>query len=149
MYYIGRCFETGLQGPVDYQLAQQYYQMAAERGCDAAKIRLGCLFEHGLGVYRNLEKAFACYQQADGTVARFHQGRCYRQGIGCSPNLAEAEYPLFRAFGMISGLRFMNMWRWQNQGSRPPNLIWVTAIHSALMSRLSNKTIRKACTGCN
>ncbi|MEW9906564.1 MAG: tetratricopeptide repeat protein [Candidatus Symbiodolus clandestinus] len=100
LYYVGRCFETGFQAMVDYQLARQYYQMAADQGCDEAKIRLGYLFEHGLSVPRDPKKAFACYQQANGTVARFHQGRCYRQGIGCSLDLEEADYRLFLAFSV-------------------------------------------------
>ncbi|MEO6012037.1 MAG: toll/interleukin-1 receptor domain-containing protein [Devosia sp.] len=61
----GLAFELGTDGrTVNAEAAVQYYRQAADQGLDEAAVRLGALYDHGIGVERDFGKAVALYQNA-------------------------------------------------------------------------------------
>lgn len=52
MYYYGR----GV--PQDYTLAKEAFEKAAIKKDPEAQMALGIMYQHGLGVHRNLEEAY-------------------------------------------------------------------------------------------
>lgn len=71
-YYLGNLYEQGLltDGTPDYKSAAHYYQLGADKNNDGATgiakalYRLGALYEEGLGVTADREKALALYERA-------------------------------------------------------------------------------------
>lgn len=55
----------GLGGPADYPQALNLYHAAAVKGYGAAQLNLGHLYRQGLGINKNVERAFAWYVQAN------------------------------------------------------------------------------------
>lgn len=79
----------------DYKKACEYYQPAANLGNAKAQCMLGCHYEFGQGVERNLNKAFYYYQLAanQGFPAVWYRlGRCYDNGWGVAENAEKAFY---------------------------------------------------------
>ena len=84
--YLGFLFTKGGEGvDIDYVEAVKFLEKAAEKGLKDAQNNLGFLYEKGLGIEQNSEKAFLLYQQAasDGNVVALKNlARCYAEGIG-------------------------------------------------------------------
>lgn len=55
----------GLGLPTDYPQAAKLYHAAASQGFAAAQLNLGHLYNQGLGVTKNTERAFGWYMHAD------------------------------------------------------------------------------------
>jgi TPR repeat protein len=69
-YYLGRLFETGNGVPQDYNKAFVLYQKAAQRGdiiAAPAMAALGHMYENGLGVEKNSQKAQEWFTKATAT----------------------------------------------------------------------------------
>ena len=62
-FRLGRYYHLESSEP-DYASALKYYEMAAEGNHAWATNNLGLLYQHGLGVGRNQEKAFGYFQKA-------------------------------------------------------------------------------------
>jgi len=63
---LGEIFERGLGGSPQYDLAIQWYRLAAEANYPRAQVNLGSLFERGLGTTRDMEQAMSWYRRAAG-----------------------------------------------------------------------------------
>lgn len=55
----------GLGGPTDYAEAARLYHDAAGKGYGPAQLNLGHLYKQGLGVNKDVERAFGWYMHAD------------------------------------------------------------------------------------
>ncbi|HET6376671.1 MAG TPA: hypothetical protein VFF88_11545, partial [Methylocella sp.] len=80
-------------GPRNYELAAQWFGKAAMQGHAIAGFRLGSLYERGLGVARDLQRAKELYQQAaeKGNVRAMHNlGVLAAEGPDGKPNYASA-----------------------------------------------------------
>jgi len=66
-YYAGKLYEDQL----DYPNAAAWYQKAATAGHSASQFSLGSLYEKGLGVVADTNKAFNLYRQAAGLPNSF------------------------------------------------------------------------------
>ena len=67
MTYVGMLYEKGIDdaGP-DYVKAIDWYRKAAEEGHSPAKYSLGTMYERGLGVERDMNRALNLYREAQG-----------------------------------------------------------------------------------
>ena len=63
-YGMGILYEDGIGVEQDYEIARQYYLLAASRGQPDAFHRLGIFYEEGFGVETSMETAAAYYQKA-------------------------------------------------------------------------------------
>lgn len=63
---LGEIFEKGLGGAPQYELAAQWYRLAAESGYPRAQVNLGSLYERGVGVPRDMGQALSWYRRASG-----------------------------------------------------------------------------------
>jgi hypothetical protein len=63
---LGEIFEKGVGGPPQYDLAVQWYRLAAEGGYARAQVNLGSLYERGVGVPRDTTQAMSWYRRASG-----------------------------------------------------------------------------------
>ena len=59
-YYLGMLDER----EYDYYSAKENYEKGVEKGSDLSRLELGNLYENGLGVYPDLEKAIGLYDEA-------------------------------------------------------------------------------------
>lgn len=69
--------------------ARTYFEAAAEKGHWAAANNLAVMFRDGVGVERNLAKAFQLFDRAAQSlhpVAMRHLSKCYQEGLGCAPD---------------------------------------------------------------
>ena len=60
-----------------------------------SQYKLGCFYEHGYGVAKRKAKAFYLYREAaigGGALAMVAVARCYKKGIGVSPNKIKSQY---------------------------------------------------------
>jgi len=64
--YVGEIYAKGLGTDPDYVLAAQWYEKAAAQGLTRAKINLGFLYEEGLGVAKDPQKALNLYREGTG-----------------------------------------------------------------------------------
>jgi TPR repeat protein len=55
----------GLGGPADLDEAASLYHMAASKGFGAAQLNMGHLYKQGLGVAKDVERAFGWYMHAN------------------------------------------------------------------------------------
>lgn len=79
----------------DLATAKRLFEQSAAAGYWAALNNLGVMYEHGIGVPVDKIKAFELYRQAAESLearALEHLARCYREGIGCVRNIAEADF---------------------------------------------------------
>ncbi len=81
----------------DYVTARIVWREAADQGDAQAQMHLGYLYEQGLGVERDLERALALYRraaQAGLADAQYQLGLMYELGIGvpADPDEAQAWY---------------------------------------------------------
>ena len=77
----------------DYTGAAAGYTTAAESGHAAAMSNLGCCYEQGLGVERNVATAVHWYTKAaekGDAYAMVNLGCCYEEGLGVEKNVATA-----------------------------------------------------------
>lgn len=82
------------------QLAALWFERAAIQGNAYAELRLGDLYEAGLGVARNLKVAADWREKAanrGNTMAQLKLARMYRDGEGVDRNLRQADYWFDRA----------------------------------------------------
>src|SRR6266542_471186 len=66
-------------------MAFYWYLKAAKSGYELAQNNLGCLYEKGEGMEKNLKKAFYWFNRAAENgyeVAQYNLGECYELGIG-------------------------------------------------------------------
>ena len=63
-YYIGKCYENGLDVEVDLVKANGWYEKAAKQGHVEAQFHLGYNYEQGHGVHNNYDLAMEWYQKA-------------------------------------------------------------------------------------
>jgi uncharacterized caspase-like protein len=68
MVYVGEAYAKGYGGAPDYQSAALWFQRAADLGSARAKQNLGHLYERGLGVPIDVEKALNLYREAAGVM---------------------------------------------------------------------------------
>jgi TPR repeat protein len=91
---LGDLYLDGAEGlKADPQEAFKYFQKAVEQGRIGALNSLGFLYEHGLGVARNPERAASCYQEAamkGDPRGQMNLGRAYLDGAGVKMDLVEA-----------------------------------------------------------
>ncbi|MCB2080755.1 MAG: caspase family protein [Novosphingobium sp.] len=66
---LGEIFEKGKGGPVQPEVAAQWYRKAADAGYSRAQVNLGSLYERGLGVPKNQAQAMEWYRRASGLSA--------------------------------------------------------------------------------
>jgi uncharacterized protein len=69
-FYLGRAYELGRGVSQDYALAFKWYSKSSERGDHVASdgvVGLAGLYEHGLGVPQDLNRAVALFKQAAAT----------------------------------------------------------------------------------
>ncbi|CAI2166987.1 12306_t:CDS:2 [Funneliformis geosporum] len=87
----------------NYPIAQVYLKAAfkicedlAEQGFDNAQVFLGCLYDNGEGIKKDLNKSIYWYNKAaenKNEIAQYNLGQCYRLGIGIEKNETKAfEY---------------------------------------------------------
>jgi hypothetical protein len=80
---------------VDFSLAKALFERSADKGNWAALNNLGVIYEQGLGVTVDKERAFALYYRAAQSLDKVpmaHLACCYREGIGCTKNVSDAEF---------------------------------------------------------
>ena len=83
-YYTGRT-SAGRYGrhKQDYKKAVEWWLLAAEQGNADAQYGLGCCYEEGHGVDKNLSEALRWYRKAaeqGSAYAQNHMGYCYEKG---------------------------------------------------------------------
>jgi TPR repeat protein len=72
----------------------------AESGDAAAELRLGIMYDRGIGVERDFDRAFECYLSAaekGDSLAQLNTGVCYGAGIGVEMSKEDALYWLEKA----------------------------------------------------
>ncbi|MFK7893749.1 MAG: tetratricopeptide repeat protein [Granulosicoccus sp.] len=62
---LANLHDLGLGGQPDYPRASNLYHAAAVKGFGAAQLNLGHLYRQGLGVSKDVERAYAWYLQAN------------------------------------------------------------------------------------
>lgn len=80
---VGRCYENGWGSKVNYQQAAHYYQLATDQGLNWGMYNLANLLIKGLGIPKDLAKAFQLYLQAAQTGHAKSMnliGRFYEEG---------------------------------------------------------------------
>jgi Sel1 repeat len=80
---------------IDWALARECFEKAAAVGNSEAQNRLGVIYRDGLGVLPDRQRAFQWFYRAaesceDSALKNLEQ--CYRNGLGCRPNIAEADF---------------------------------------------------------
>lgn len=64
--YVGEIYMKSPPGKPRYDLAAKWFERAAANGYKRAQINLGYLYEHGLGVPKNMDRAVSWYSRASG-----------------------------------------------------------------------------------
>ena len=94
MYNIGVMYYTGELGKVDYAMAAEWYEKAADLGLKEAQYNLAFMYDTGKGVKNDFEKAMRLYklaaEQGD-DLAQHNIGVLYTKGEGVPVNLSEAK----------------------------------------------------------
>ncbi len=79
-----------------YTKAIKFYEEAIKASDELAKVRLGFLYEKGLGfILPNREKAFKLYREAANkglSDGKFQLAYCYENGIGVKKDISRAKY---------------------------------------------------------
>ena len=91
---LGNACSNGLTGTVDYEAAVEWFREAAKLGNAYAQYNLGCCYEHGHGVEKDLVQAAAWYSEAakrNNRYALYALGRCYEEGWGVVRDRAAAR----------------------------------------------------------
>ncbi|SUC29528.1 Beta-lactamase hcpA precursor [Providencia rettgeri] len=89
-YYLGML----LHNQEKYQQAEQWYRRGAEKGDAYCQYAMGYLYEHGIGVERNLKQAKAWYTEAaeqEHANAQFAMGLFYHDGLGGDTDYQKAR----------------------------------------------------------
>ena len=93
-YGMGILFEDGTGVEKDYEIARQYYLLAASQNLPEAYLRLGIFYQFGYGVDVNMDTAMAYYQKAadlGSTDAMVMLGRNYCDGNRVRQSYARAS----------------------------------------------------------
>lgn len=87
--YLANCYLTGKGCEKDYQKALEYYLVAAKKKDDEAFYQLGCIYDYGLGVEENKEKANEFYMKAmdNHADAAYNLALSYIYGEGIDKNI--------------------------------------------------------------
>ena len=100
---LGLHYHLGLGTKIDYVKATTFYNNSIKYGgtC-AAYNNLGCCYEDGLGVDKDLKKAYELYSLAvckdsTDTYSLGNLGSCYYYGNGCEKNFETAVHYLTKA----------------------------------------------------
>jgi len=121
MVRIGDTFRTG-DGPLqDYNLALNWYRLAAERGHPGGQYNLAQMYELGLGVRRDTIEAAFWYRRAaeQGEVhSQHHLAAMYRDGRGVSrdPQLSLAWFEAAARQGHVEVFSELAMAYQQGEG---------------------------------
>ncbi|KAJ2876270.1 hypothetical protein GGH93_000927 [Coemansia aciculifera] len=114
-FKLGRLFELGDHGfPVDPRLSTYYYQLAAEQDHAEAQMSLsGWYVSGGEGVFINDQLAFDWGHRAAQqgfTRAIFAMGYYYEMGVGCEPDINQANewYTRAAAAGSVEAKERLN-----------------------------------------
>jgi len=77
----------------DYNQAAKWYRKAAEQGHSGAQNNLGSLYQHGLGLTKNMQESIKWYklsaEQGD-RAGQFNLAYCYQRGYGVNQSYSEA-----------------------------------------------------------
>jgi hypothetical protein len=80
---------------VNFAIARDHFERAAKKGYWAALNNLGVMYRDGLGVEKDVARAFALFDRAAQSLEPIplgHLAECYRSGSGCA---ADAELAAF------------------------------------------------------
>lgn len=80
---------------VDLDAARSYFERAAASGYWAAINNLGVMYRDGIGLERDLAKAFELFERAAQSLNLTplrHLTACYRDGIGCAPDSEHSAF---------------------------------------------------------
>lgn len=94
MYNIGVMHYTGELGKVDYKVAAEWYEKAANLGLMQAQYDLGFMYDQGKGVRQDFKKAMELYRLAEkqgDALAQNNIGALYENGEGVPVNIKEAK----------------------------------------------------------
>lgn len=105
----GYCCENVLH---DYLCAVAYYEKSASRGFTSAMVSLGRCLMSGVGVDKDLRRAYALFSEAAyrGDIGGcYFLGKCYEQGIGCDIDwsMAFTFYVKAARHGYVSARRWI------------------------------------------
>jgi len=80
------------KGESDYKDALELFQKASEKGSNDAKTYLGLCYKFGIGVRKDVDRAFKLFCEASESndYAKYQCGVCYRDGIGTAQDLKNA-----------------------------------------------------------
>jgi uncharacterized RDD family membrane protein YckC len=103
-----------------FREAAELYQKAADQGDADAQFNLGCLYQNGQGVPKDLEKAAKLYREAADqghAAAQFNLGWLYQNGQGVPKDLEKAAKLYQKAADQgnetaIANLKGLNRKRW-------------------------------------
>ena len=90
---LGYMYRYGQGLPQDFELARQWYRLAADQGHARAQNNLGAMYRLGLGVPQDYQEAFRWFrrsaEQGNGG-AQNHLGLMYFEGEGIAKDEIEA-----------------------------------------------------------
>ncbi|WP_293949761.1 tetratricopeptide repeat protein [Sneathiella sp.] len=129
---LGLAYLNGDYAQKDVILAKSTIERAIAAGAKEGNYWLGYIYEKGIGVESNLEKAFdlylLCTKETDSMLAPYRLGKMYESGKGVKKNLVEAVkwYEVARRYGMQTKQTGMLDLR-----EKMNNRDWVLAIENA------------------
>lgn len=89
-YELGLYYYYKKDDPVK---AVPYFQRAAEAGLSKAQVELGYMYQSGIGVPKNYQKAMELYRKAEENhdpLGILYIGRLYKEGLGVEQNMQTA-----------------------------------------------------------
>ena len=97
--FLGSVYtRTGANWELNYTEAVKWFEMAADQGSEGAIVSLAGLYNNGLGVELDFERAMDLYREgSDNSTAQFNIGIMYRRGDGVDADLEEAAEWIERA----------------------------------------------------
>ncbi|MFT7222948.1 MAG: hypothetical protein ACI82Z_000479 [Cellvibrionaceae bacterium] len=103
--YVGEIYEKGLGVKPNYELAAEWYRLAAEQDHSPAQINLGYLYEKGLGVPEDHQQALNWYRKASGLPGAVTLDR---GSIPFGFDPSESQIPLESTLPSVSPLPVQN-----------------------------------------
>lgn len=129
---VGIAYLKGDREQKNVVLAKSTIERAVVSGAKEGNYWLGYIYENGIGVEADWEKAFAlylrCTKETDLMLAPYRLGQIYEIGKGVGKNLVEAVkwYEVAKRYGMLT--KQTGIFNLRNQMS---NEDWVMAIENA------------------
>lgn len=103
-------FPDQYQLQIDYPKAFRYYQMGAKQGHNRAINNLGCMYQFGRGVERDMQKALSLYEEAvtaGNPRGHLGVGYMYQYGKGVQLSLYEAKNRFYLAKSMAEEMLYL------------------------------------------